>query len=323
MRRWIKDAFIHTQKIVLPLCRVHRTYISRCWGTIGSTTGKAARPDIAGFRKSPPKRGVASPARCRISLYCVASPSHKRSGGTLCTCRILYNPRQEADSLCDDALGTLFPGSTSSTGVDLFSALEDHVHNDDTQGDARIFYETYTQEPPSDLCVTEEEYTVAVNFFLDHAVQIAQALSYYSLAGGFARCVNSRYEYRQMSDGTPRSPRIVRTLHAVSYLVPHGERKGVALANAISSEKSASDERTYTRLMETFQFVLEVMGCMAPHLPREHVLPGGEGWKAALRVRMLHGIARRRAKQRFDNSGADDIDFVPINQEDMSATYVA
>lgn len=97
----------------------------------------------------------------------------------------------------------------------------------------------------------------------------------------------------------------------------------MALANAISSEKSASDERTYTRLMETFQFVLEVMGCMAPHLPREHVLPGGEGWKAALRVRMLHGIARRRAKQRFDNSGADDIDFVPINQEDMSATYVA
>lgn len=97
----------------------------------------------------------------------------------------------------------------------------------------------------------------------------------------------------------------------------------MALADISSDEKRSSDDRTYIRLNETFQFVLEVMGCMTPEVSRENVLPGGDGWKATLRVRTLHGIARRRARARLDKNDAGGIDFEPINQEDMSATYVA
>lgn len=232
--------------------------------------------------------------------------------------------RQHADPLCDEALGILFPGISSSTGVDLFTALKQYTESTSSEDAAWLFYDTFSQIPPPDICVTEEEYKIAVAFFLDHAVQISQALSYYSLAGGFARCNLLHYPLRRHADliGT-HSPRIVRTLHAVSYLVPHGESKGVAGADIISGEKSSSDDRTYIRLNETFQFVLEVMGCMTPGVSRENVLPGGDGWKATLRVRMLHGIARRRAQARLDKSDTGGIDFEPINQEDMSATYVA
>lgn len=96
--------------------------------------------------------------------------------------------RQHADPLCDEALGILFPGTSSSTGIDLFTALKQHTESTRSEDAAWLFYDTFSQIPPPDLCVTEEEYKVAVAFFLDHAVQISQALSYYSLAGGFARC---------------------------------------------------------------------------------------------------------------------------------------
>lgn len=102
------------------------------------------------------------------------------------------------------------------------------------------------------------------------------------------------------------SPRIVRTLHSVSYLVPHS-----------SSVSEASNERTFSRLLETFQFVLEVMGCTSAPTDKDYLLPGGEGWKAVVRVRMLHGIARRRTFEQWNATNYTDI---PVNQEEMSAT---
>lgn len=83
----------------------------------------------------------------------------------------------------------LFPGNTSSTGIDLLTALERHMEASSSEDAAQIFYDTFAEPPPPDLCVTEEEYQMASAFFLDHAIQISQALSYYSLAGGFARSV--------------------------------------------------------------------------------------------------------------------------------------
>jgi hypothetical protein len=104
------------------------------------------------------------------------------------------------------------------------------------------------------------------------------------------------------------SPRIVQTLQAVSYLVPS------------YGQSSTSTERTYRRLLETFQFVIDVMGCdpdvsCSPEKSSSYLLPGGEGWKSVIRVRMLHGIARARAKARLGSQ-----DFVPINQHDLGAT---
>jgi hypothetical protein len=78
------------------------------------------------------------------------------------------------------------------------------------------------------------------------------------------------------------------------------------------------------RLLETFQFVLEVMDCDPVFPPSKQprasaegsLLPGGEAWKSIVRVRMLHGVARSRAVARL----AMTADSTAINQEDLSAT---
>lgn len=108
--------------------------------------------------------------------------------------------RQHADPLCDEALGILFPGTSSSTGIDLLTALEQHTESKSSEDAAWLFYDTVSQIPPPDVCVTEEEYKTAVAFFLDHAIQISQALSYYSLAGGFARCHLLYHPLRRCAD---------------------------------------------------------------------------------------------------------------------------
>ena len=39
-----------------------------------------------------------------------------------------------------------------------------------------------------------------------------------------------------------------------------------------------------------------------------YLMPGGEGWKSIIRVRMLHAVARRRARQRLQQVGHSDED---------------
>lgn len=106
----------------------------------------------------------------------------------------------------------------------------------------------------------------------------------------------------------------MRTLRAISYLVTPSPK----------SESDAADERTYTRLLETFQFVLDTMGCTTPasdDKPSKYLLPGGEGWKSCVRVRMLHGVARTRVMSKWLKDGFSGPE-IPIAQEDMSGTCV-
>lgn len=106
-------------------------------------------------------------------------------------------------------------------------------------------------------------------------------------------------------------------------------------AEPSKATSKAADDRTFARLLETFQFVLDVMGCVVSPSPADpacniesgpskaYLLPGGEGWKAAVRVRMLHAVARRRIRQRYarDDCIHDQAsEGVPISQEDMAAT---
>ena len=72
--------------------------------------------------------------------------------------------------------------------------------------------------------------------------------------------------------------------------------------------------------------MIDVMGCTTTgtYNTVNCLEPGGDGWKAALRVRLLHGIARRRTLERLRfSSGSYSVndDGIPINQEDMAATY--
>ena len=88
------------------------------------------------------------------------------------------------------------------------------------------------------------------------------------------------------------------------------------------------------------QFVLDVMGCSAastistepstlgsgasgnrPSDRLADLLPGGDGWKSAVRVRLLHGVARWRVQTRWEQENrTEDIDSVPISQEEVAAT---
>lgn len=120
------------------------------------------------------------------------------------------------------------------------------------------------------------------------------------------------------------SPRIVRTLQAVSYLVPRTFSKGPS--NELTP---SSNDRTFARLLETMQFILDIFGCISPLAPQyftvEYLMPGNEGWRSAVRVRMLHGVARWRVRERWKREGKlaqeeEARSGVPINQEDLGAT---
>ncbi|KAL0069356.1 hypothetical protein AAF712_003721 [Marasmius tenuissimus] len=213
--------------------------------------------------------------------------------------------RKQGDPLCDGAIPQLASAPNGSNpSSDLLTNLEDFVRvsvaekDSDSTSACHEFWKSISEPPPQDLCLTDEQFERARNLYLDHTVQISQAFLYYALGGGFA------------------SPRIVRTLEAVSYLVP-------SKPGAISP---AANDRTYRRLLETLQFVLDVMRCSVPDQVSStkgatHLMPHGEGWKSCVRVRMLHGTVRAklRRKKPWNGDGSDEED-CPISQEDMSAT---
>ncbi|KAI0074961.1 hypothetical protein K474DRAFT_1773585, partial [Panus rudis PR-1116 ss-1] len=217
--------------------------------------------------------------------------------------------RRVNDPLCDSALELVFPIISSSVGKDLLKSLRNHIEESPAGSNAASeLFEQINGAPPEDIAVSGSEMELGRTLFLDHAVPILQALLHYSLAAGFA------------------SSRITRTLHAISYLVPPKN-------TPFDSISEAANERTYIRLLETVQFVLDVMACSVPPSNPSleskadlatHLMPGGEGWKSAVRVRLLHGVARRRARQQLSKL---DIywnpEDVPISQEDMVATLAA
>ncbi|KAL0570507.1 hypothetical protein V5O48_011453 [Marasmius crinis-equi] len=209
--------------------------------------------------------------------------------------------RMEGDPLCDAALVHLL-SDTTPVGMDMYDRLQTFVTKLDAHDNASpaiTFWRSITEIPPNDIRVTDDQFERGRALFLDHSIQISQSLLYFSLAGGFA------------------SPRIVRTLEAVSYLLP----------SSPGPASPASNDRIYRRLMETFQFVLDVMRCCAPESDAKgasHLLPGGEGWKSMVRVRMLHGVARARVKAKTHRTPDDPrVNDVPISQEDMSATLAS
>ncbi|KAF8527100.1 hypothetical protein JB92DRAFT_2869085 [Gautieria morchelliformis] len=217
--------------------------------------------------------------------------------------------RSTGDPMCDEALESMFSSTSSSTGVDLLERLQLDAASH-PGGPSQALLDDVSRPPPDDIAASPSEILEAQAFFLQHSVAIMQCLMHFSLAGGFA------------------SPRITRVLQSVSYLVPPRKNSNPSELAELTPEMN---DRTYSRLLETFQFVLDAMGC-APagtarmagdSRPVSCLNPGGDGWKAALRVRLLHGVARRRIleRQKFSNSSYSvEDDGVPINQEDMAAT---
>ncbi|QRW05464.1 transmembrane protein [Ceratobasidium sp. AG-Ba] len=230
---------------------------------------------------------------------------------------VLEQWRQLADPYCDAALVDTFPSATSSTGIDLLESVQHQASKG--PGPARDFIEHVNSPPPESIRAPHVQILRGQAFFYKYSAPILAALMHFSLAGGFA------------------SARITRVLHSVSYLVP-----GKSSEDGKYSVTQVTNDRTYKRLMETLQMVLDVMGGYAALVEREtgklnppnapHALvPGEEGWRSTVRVRLLHGVARRRIMDRLrhheSKPGTPSYDFdadgYAINQEDMAATLAS
>lgn len=137
-----------------------------------------------------------------------------------------------------------------------------------------------------------------------------------------------------------RRPRITTVLHQTSYLVaPTLHARASATTSSLTDEVNrlayapitpAVRKRTSIRLLETLQFVLDIMGSPLPlrtsspsaekeetweeknrwRVGRNALQPiHGEGWKSVVRVRLLHGIVRRRVMKTVESGGKGGYDF--------------
>ncbi|CAE6441146.1 unnamed protein product [Rhizoctonia solani] len=218
--------------------------------------------------------------------------------------------RHHSDNLCDEALLETFPDLSSSTGIDLLDAIEQRAEQG--PGAARNFIDHVKCIPPEGVKASDDQIRRGQAFFYAYSSPILAGLMHFSLAGGFA------------------SARITRVLHTVSYLVPGKSNK----AGEYSITPATSD-RTFKRLLETLQMVLDAMGGNTSLVEREskalrpgvhELAPGEEGWRSVVRVRLLHGVARRRIMERVRHPDGDipgydfNVDGYPINQEDLAAT---
>ncbi|KZO91054.1 hypothetical protein CALVIDRAFT_522046 [Calocera viscosa TUFC12733] len=237
------------------------------------------------------------------------------------TADTLESWRSRGDDMCDAALDFMFPSPFSSAGVDLLAALESKTSGEDEMaGPACSFLQAARVAIPASIAAPSDQILRAQAFFWSNTVPIMTSLLHFSLAGGFA------------------SPRISRVLNLSSYLIPPSAKAGKPVDEAITK---SSNDRTFGRLSETGQFMLEVMGAPPPtlvHSPAsslagtanekayEHcMLPDAEGWKSSVRVRMLHATVRRRILSRAAQNGEYEVsrDGLPVNQEDLAATLAS
>jgi len=162
---------------------------------------------------------------------------------------------------------------------------------DDTSRNLAQFYRHYEKVPS---WVDFDQLQRGIDVFLAYLPAAGCALYYRSLVGGFS------------------IPKIVEVLKSTRYLIT--DRK-----------------KTLDRLIDTGGLLA---ACFAPTGAKHaaaSLRPGGRGWLAALRVRVLHAKVRRRLLQlkRTSDDGQSievwDVEKngIPINQEDMVGTLLA
>jgi len=217
-------------------------------------------------------------------------------GGRHLSAETLEQYRQQGDAAFDSILDLYAKeGQPFLAGDDLFNRLpsQQPVKNNDI---SRISDQTMSK---ADLAlqntlshynklpswVDPEQLARGQRVFLAYLPAIGLSLYYRSLVPGFS------------------IPKIAAVLEATAYLAPPASKTAVR-----------------DRLMDTGAF----LGACLKSEDVSDILPGGEGWKAALRVRLLHAKVRRRlmsasGKRQWNTHHLG----VPINQEDMAATLLA
>ena len=208
--------------------------------------------------------------------------------------------RMMSDELADAALPVLTRSDGQDGGTDLLARLEAAATRAHADAAAKKLWQQLHEGPKQPLWPSNEQVLRGQAVFWRYAPQILASLLHFSLSSGFS------------------SPRISRILNIASYLVPPMDSTPEGEAPRISKE---SNDRSFMRLMETTQWVIDCMGKGAME-------PGGAGWASTVRVRLLHTTMRRRllekSRREWGTKGFsvynEKVEGIPISQEDMVAT---
>lgn len=216
--------------------------------------------------------------------------------------------RFRGDELADAALPVIMSAAGAEGGTDLFERLGTVVtdtskSSSSTSLEAHALWRHFHTIDDGRFRYDRAQILRGQAVFYRFAPHILASLLQYSLSAGFS------------------SPRISRVLNIGSYLVPPMSTTPEGEAPRITA---ASNDRTYMRLMETTQFVIDCMSEGAMEI-------GGNGWKAAIRVRLLHATMRQRILEKVRNDKQtkgqapydEARDGIPISQEDYSSTLTA
>lgn len=212
--------------------------------------------------------------------------------------------RFRGDKLADPAMKVILGSAgDSSASTDQFVRLEAAVSTARMGDPVHTLWASLDSIDQTSFKYNRAQIERGQAVFWRYAPHLLASLLQFSLSAGFS------------------SPRISRVLNVGSYLVPPMSSTADGEAPRITA---VSNDRTYMRLMETTQFVVDCMG-------RGALEVGAIGWKSCIRVRLLHAAMRRRIleKVRSDwktNSYApydEARDGVPISQEDYTATLTA
>lgn len=218
--------------------------------------------------------------------------------------------RFRGDRLVDAALPVILGPAGQAGGTDMFTRLEAVVTKKSTSPssssstlEAYALWRQLHAIDEGEFRYDRAQILRGQAVFYRFAPHILASLLQYSLSAGFS------------------SPRISRVLNLGSYLVPPMSTTPEGEAPRITP---ASNDRTYMRLMETTQFVVDCMSEGAMEI-------GGPGWKAAIRVRLLHATIRRRILDKICSDRQvkghapydEERDGTPISQEDYSSTLAA
>ncbi|CAK1363021.1 unnamed protein product [Cercospora beticola] len=211
--------------------------------------------------------------------------------------------RSRGDALADAALPEIKGPAGDAGGSDLLARLEAAANKPKPAKEVTALWEQLNSIGQTPFSYDREQILRGQAVFYRYAPQILASLLQFSLSAGFS------------------SPSISRLLNLTSYLVPPMSSTPEGEAPRISK---ASNDRTYMRLMETTQFVLD---CMS----KDAMEVDNAGWRSAVRVRLLHATMRSRLLARVrgqmsklpDPPYREDRDGVPLSQEDMAGTLAS
>lgn len=277
-------------------------------------SGKAVHRDIAEYRSHVTGRPPRGAGVIPLSWYAARDRRRNKNMPAWLEDELTRSyedliPRNECEMHTDDALGRHRLASQRLKTQQEVAALE---------------WDSLTPEEQAEELAEEKRLIkVGQDFFYRYSGGILLSLLHFSLAGGFA------------------SPRLSGILKKTGYLVPPKPHSGGGANEKHNYSDKASGDRTWKRLMETTQWVLDVMERSdaldsasgprhdASSAPEEDIswpqggswckILGGVGRQSSVQVRLLHARVRRSVTTKMDFPPR----VLPLNQTDLLSTLLS